>query len=225
MTLNELRYIVAVAQKRHFGHAAEACYVSQPTLSVAVKKLEEELGVGLFERGQGEVSLTAAGERIVAQAQRVLEEAGTIRQLASQSVDQLDGPLRVGAIYTVGPYLFPKLIPVLNSRAGDMSLIIKENFTANLTEQLKQGELDVVVISLPYEEPGIVTRPLYEESFSVLMRVNHPLAAHDTISVDQLEKEAVLILGEGPLLPGTGESDLSRVSATHQWGNQSAEES
>ncbi|MCG7923104.1 MAG: hydrogen peroxide-inducible genes activator [Candidatus Thiodiazotropha lotti] len=197
MTLNELRYIVAVAQKRHFGHAAEACYVSQPTLSVAVKKLEEELGVGLFERGQGEVSLTAAGERIVAQAQRVLEEAGTIRQLASQSVDQLDGPLRVGAIYTVGPYLFPKLIPVLNSRAGHMSLIIKENFTANLTEQLKQGELDVVVISLPYEEPGIVTRPLYEESFSVLMRVNHPLAAHETISVDQLEQESVLILGEG----------------------------
>ncbi|MCG7871862.1 MAG: hydrogen peroxide-inducible genes activator [Candidatus Thiodiazotropha lotti] len=197
MTLNELRYIVAVAQKRHFGHAAEACYVSQPTLSVAVKKLEEELGVGLFERGQGEVSLTAAGERIVAQAQRVLEEAGTIRQLASQSVDQLDGPLRVGAIYTVGPYLFPKLIPVLNSRAGHMSLIIKENFTANLTEQLKQGELDVVVISQPYEEPGIVTRPLYEESFSVLMRVNHPLAAHETISVDQLEQESVLILGEG----------------------------
>ena len=197
MTLNELRYIVAVAQKRHFGHAAEACYVSQPTLSVAVKKLEEELGVGLFERGQGEVSLTAAGERIVAQAQRVLEEAGTIRQLASQSVDQLAGPLRVGAIYTVGPYLFPKLIPVLNACAGDMSLIIKENFTANLTEQLKQGELDVVVISLPYEEPGIVTRPLYEESFSVLMRVNHPLAAHETISVAQLEQETVLILGEG----------------------------
>jgi LysR family transcriptional regulator, hydrogen peroxide-inducible genes activator len=197
MTLNELRYIVAVAQKRHFGHAAEACYVSQPTLSVAVKKLEEELGVGLFERGQGEVSLTAAGERIVAQAQRVLEEAGTIRQLASQSVDQLAGPLRIGAIYTVGPYLFPKLIPVLNAQARDMSLIIKEDFTANLTGQLKQGELDVVVVSLPYEEPGIITRPLYEECFSVLMRVNHPLAAHEAISVSQLEQEAVLILGEG----------------------------
>ncbi|MES9832447.1 MAG: hydrogen peroxide-inducible genes activator [Candidatus Thiodiazotropha sp. LLP2] len=197
MTLNELRYIVAVAQKRHFGHAAEACYVSQPTLSVAVKKLEEELGVGLFERGQGEVSLTSAGERIVAQAQRVLEEAGTIRQLASQSVDQLVGPLNVGAIYTVGPYLFPYLIPTLYARASAMSLIIKENFTANLTEQLKQGELDVVIISLPYDEPGIATRPLYEESFSVLMRVNHPLAACETITEKQLEKEDVLLLGEG----------------------------
>jgi LysR family hydrogen peroxide-inducible transcriptional activator len=197
MTLNELRYIVAVAQKRHFGHAAEACYVSQPTLSVAVKKLEEELGVGLFERGLGEVSLTAAGERIVAQAQRVLEEAGMIRQLASQSVDQLAGPLHVGAIYTVGPYLFPHLIPVLSARASDMSLIIKENFTASLTEQLKQGDLDVVIISLPYDEPGIVTWPLYEESFSVLMRIDHPLAAGEAITVQQLEQETVLLLGEG----------------------------
>lgn len=197
MTLNELKYIVAVAQKRHFGHAAEACYVSQPTLSVAVKKLEEELGVGLFERGQGEVTLTAAGERIVAQAQRVLEEAGVIRQLASKSTDQLVGPLNVGAIYTVGPYLFPDLIPILDDRARDMGLIIKENFTTNLTEQLKQGELDVVIISLPYDEPGIATRPLYEESFSVLMRSNHPLAACDSITPEQLQRESVLLLGEG----------------------------
>jgi LysR family hydrogen peroxide-inducible transcriptional activator len=197
MTLNELRYIVAVAQKRHFGHAAEACYVSQPTLSVAVKKLEEELGVGLFERGQGEVSLTAAGERIVAQAQRVLEEAGVIRQLANQSVDQLVGHLRVGAIYTVGPYLFPHLIPILNAKASDMSLIIKESFTSNLTEQLKQGELDVVIISLPYNETGIVTQALYDESFSVLMPITHPLASSESISAQQLEQEKVLLLEEG----------------------------
>ncbi|MET0089400.1 MAG: LysR substrate-binding domain-containing protein [Candidatus Thiodiazotropha sp.] len=197
MTLNELRYIVAVAQKRHFGHAAEACFVSQPTLSVAVKKLEEELGVGLFERGQGEVSLTAAGERIVAQAQRVLEEVGMIRQLANQSVDQLAGPLRVGAIPTVGPYLLPQLIPVLHQRAPEMSLIIREQVTAVLTEQLKQGELDVVIVSLPYDEPGIVTRPLYDESFSVLLPSQHELAAQDSIEVSLLEREEVLLLGPG----------------------------
>ncbi|MET0066430.1 MAG: LysR substrate-binding domain-containing protein [Candidatus Thiodiazotropha sp.] len=197
MTLNELRYIVAVAQKRHFGHAAEACFVSQPTLSVAVKKLEEELGVGLFERGQGEVSLTAAGERIVAQAQRVLEEAGMIRQLANQSEDQLAGPLRVGAIPTVGPYLFPSLIPILHHRAPGMSLVIREQVTSVLTEQLKQGELDVVVVSLPYDEPGIMTRPLYNESFSVLLPNQHPLAAHEQIEVSQLEREEVLLLGHG----------------------------
>ncbi|MBT2969773.1 MAG: LysR family transcriptional regulator [gamma proteobacterium symbiont of Ctena orbiculata] len=197
MTLNELRYIVAVAQKRHFGHAAEACYVSQPTLSVAVKKLEEELGVGLFERGQGEVSLTAAGERIVTQAQRVLEEAGLIRQLASQSVNQLAGPLRVGAIHTVGPYLFPRLVPQLKQRASEMPLVIRENFTTVLTEQLKQGDLDVILISYPYDEPGIVTRPLYDESFSVLLPLKHPLADFESITVQQLQEENLLLLGDG----------------------------
>ncbi|MCU7796004.1 MAG: hydrogen peroxide-inducible genes activator [Candidatus Thiodiazotropha sp. (ex Semelilucina semeliformis)] len=197
MTLSELRYIVAVARERHFGHAAESCFVSQPTLSVAVKKLEEELGVGLFERGQGEVSLTPAGERIIAQAQRVLEEAGVIRELASQSKDQLSGPLRVGAIYTIGPYLLPHLVPILAQKAMSMPLIIRENFTSILNDQLKQGELDVIVISYPFEEPGIQTRPLYDEGFSVLLPNRHPLAAMATIQPEQLKGENVLLLGDG----------------------------
>ena len=196
MTLSELRYIVAVARERHFGHAAESCFVSQPTLSVAVKKLEEELGVGLFERGQGEVSLTPAGERIVAQAQRVLEEAGVIRELASQSKDQLVGPLRLGAIYTVGPYLFPHLVPILAKQAKEMPLIIREHFTSVLTDQLKRGDLDVIIISYPFDEPGIQTRPLYDEGFSVLMPKHHALASHESIRPDQLQNEAVLLLGE-----------------------------
>ncbi len=197
MTLSELRYIVAVARERHFGHAAESCFVSQPTLSVAVKKLEEELGVGLFERGQGEVSLTPAGERIVAQAQRVLEEAGVIRELASQSKDQLAGPLRVGAIYTVGPYLFPHLVPILAKRAGGMPLIIREHFTSVLSDQLKRGDLDVIIISYPFDEPGIQTRPLYDEGFSVLMPKHHPLASQERIRPEQLQQESVLLLGDG----------------------------
>lgn len=171
--------------------------MSQPTLSVAVKKLEEELGVGLFERGQGEVSLTAAGERIVTQAQRVLEEAGMIRQLASQSVNQLAGPLRVGAIYTVGPYLFPHLVPQLKQKASEMPLVIRENYTAILTEQLKQGDLDVIIVSYPFDEPGIFTRPLYDESFSVLLPLKHPLTEFESITVQQLQNENLLLLGEG----------------------------
>ncbi len=171
--------------------------MSQPTLSVAVKKLEEELGVGLFERGQGEVSLTPAGERIVTQAQRVLEEAGVIRELASQCKDQLAGPLRVGAIFTVGPYLFPHLVPILTQRAKGMPLIIRENYTSVLSDQLKRGELDVIIIAHPFEEPGIQTRPLYDEGFSVLLPGRHPLADEATIRPDQLESESVLLLGEG----------------------------
>jgi LysR family transcriptional regulator, hydrogen peroxide-inducible genes activator len=197
MTLSELRYIVAVARERHFGHAAESCFVSQPTLSVAVKKLEEELGVGLFERGQGEVSLTPAGERIVSQAQKVLEEAAVIRELASQSKDQLAGPLRLGAIYTIGPYLLPHLVPVLAQKAVSMPLVIRENFTSVLNEQLRSGELDAIIVSYPFDEPGIQTRPLYDEGFSVLLPNRHPLAANATILPQDLEGENVLLLGEG----------------------------
>ncbi len=124
MTLSELKYIVAVARERHFGRAAESCYVSQPTLSVAVKKLEAELGVGLFERGQGDVSLTPVGLPIIAQAQRVLEEVKQIHQLATLGKDQLIGPLRVGAIYTVGPYLFPELVAELSRDAEQMPLVV-----------------------------------------------------------------------------------------------------
>ena len=197
MTLNELRYIVAVARERHFGRAAEACFISQPTLSVAVKKLEEELGLSLFERRKGEVSLTPIGERIVAQAQRVLEEASGIRQLARQGQDQLDGPLRLGAIYTVGPYLLPHLIPQLAERAPKMPLIIEENYTAVLAEKLKRGELDVIVLSLPFEEPAVLTLPLYREPFVLLLPSSHPLNQKADFAVADLKGEDVLLLGAG----------------------------
>ena len=197
MTLNELRYIVAVARERHFGHAAEACFISQPTLSVAVKKLEEELGVSLFERRKGEVTVTPIGEQIVAQAQRVLEEASGIRQIARQGQDQLDGPLRLGAIYTIGPYLLPHLIPVLAERAPKMPLVIEENYTASLSDKLKRGELDVIVISLPFEEPGVLTLPLYREPFVLLLPSSHPLNQKADFEIGDLSKEDVLLLGAG----------------------------
>jgi LysR family hydrogen peroxide-inducible transcriptional activator len=197
MTLNELRYIVAVARERHFGRAAEACFISQPTLSVAVKKLEEELGLSLFERRKGEVSVTPVGERVVAQAQRVLEEASGIRQIARQGQDQLEGPLRLGAIYTIGPYLFPHLIPELAERAPKMPLIIEENYTASLAEKLKRGELDVIVISLPFDEPGVLTMPLYQEPFVLLIPSSHPLNQKPDFKIADLSTEDVLLLGAG----------------------------
>jgi LysR family hydrogen peroxide-inducible transcriptional activator len=197
MTLTELRYIVAVARERHFGRAAEACFVSQPTLSVAVKKLEEELGVTLFERGPGEVSVTPPGQKIVEQAQRVLEEAARIRELAAAGRDPLAGPLRLGAIYTNGPYLLPKLIPILRKAAPAMPLLLQENFTHRLAESLKNGEVDVILIALPFEEPGVVTRALYDEPFLVAVPKGHPWEGRKRITSEELTKESLLLLGEG----------------------------
>ena len=197
MTLNELRYIVAVARERHFGRAAEACYVSQPTLSVAVKKLEEELGVSLFERGAGEVTVTAVGRQVVEQAQRVLEGAEGVKRLAAQGKDPLSGTLRLGAIYTIGPYLLPRLIPLVMEQAPHMPLVIEENFTSVLSERLKRGDLDLILISLPFDEPGIQTRPLYDEPYGVLLPGAHPWADRETVDADRLGGENVLLLGPG----------------------------
>ncbi len=197
MTLTELRYIVAVARERHFGRAAEACFVSQPTLSVGIRKLEQELGVTLFERGSQEVSVTPVGERIVEQASRVLEEAAAVKAVAQQGKDPLAGPLRLGAIYTIGPYLLPHLIPILHQRAPRMPLLIEENFTARLSERLKQGELDAIVISLPFEEPGVVTEPLYDEPFQVVVPAGHGWCERDSVALDDLAAETLLLLGSG----------------------------
>src|SRR5438105_10893833 len=197
MTLTELRYIVAVARERHFGRAAEACFVSQPTLSVAVKKLEEELGVTLFERGPGEVTVTPAGQKIVEQAQRVLEEAPRIKELAAARRDPLAGPLRLGAIYTIGPYLLPKLIPILRKSAPAMQLHIQENFTHRLSDALKSGEVDAILIALPFVEPGIETRALYDEPFFVAIPKGHRWEGRKRVTSEELTKESLLLLGEG----------------------------
>ena len=197
MTLTELRYIVAVARERHFGRAAETCFVSQPTLSVAVKKLEDELGLTLFERGPGEVSVTPAGRRIIEQAQRVLEEALRIRELAAAGKDPLAGTLRLGAIYTIGPYLLPKLIPILRRTAPAMQLLIQENFTHRLSEELRSGEVDVILVALPFDAPGVVTRPVYDEPFMVAVPKGHPWENRKRITSEELTSESLLLLGEG----------------------------
>jgi len=173
MTLTELKYIVAVARERHFGRAADACFVSQPTLSVAIKKLEDELGVLLFERRSAEVTATPAGERIVAQAQRVLDEAAQIKEIAKQGKDPLSGALRLGVIYTIGPYLLPALVRQLLRSAPQMPLLLSENFTVRLVELLKNGEIDVAVMALPLPDFGLVLQPVYDEPFMVAMPRGH----------------------------------------------------
>jgi LysR family transcriptional regulator, hydrogen peroxide-inducible genes activator len=197
MTLNELRYALAVARERHFGRAAEACHISQPSLSVAVRKLEDELNVTLFERGHGEVTLTPAGEALLRQARRVMDEVGTLREMAVQQQDQLSGPLRMGAIYTIAPYLLPELIPVLHERAPNMPLVIEENYTARLRDRLKEGELDAIVVSLPFEEPGVVTLPLYDEPFVAVLPAAHPLNRQRSLTLDHMADATLLLLGAG----------------------------
>lgn len=197
MTLNELRYIVAVSQESNFRRAAERVFVSQPALSLAIQKLEAELGVQIFERSRTNVQATPIGEMIVAQAQRALEEVLQIREIASQGKDQLSGILKVGAIYTVGPYLLPQLIPILNQKAPNMPLEMEENLTANLEAQLINGRLDVIIIALPFAGPGIVTLPLYDEDFSVVIPSNHPWSKKKKIKTSDLATEKVLLLSSG----------------------------
>jgi LysR family hydrogen peroxide-inducible transcriptional activator len=163
MTLTELRYIVAVARELHFGRAASACFVSQPTLSVAIKKLEDELGVAIFERHKHDVTVTPVGKKIIEQAQLVLEQARTIKLLADEGKNPLKGNLRLGIIYTIGPYLLPRLIPLLHRAAPELTLIIDEDFTANLADKLKQGDVDMVIVSTPFDIQGIATQVLYKE--------------------------------------------------------------
>ncbi len=197
MTLTELRYIVTLAQEQHFGHAAERCYVSQPTLSIAVKKLEEELGVALFERSKTRVHPTPLGEKIVTQAQLVLEQASAIKDIANSGKDQLKNPLHVGAIFTIGPYLFPQFIPKLQDIAEDMPLFVEEGYTATLRQRLRKGELDVIIVALPFTEADVVTQALYDESFVVLLPQGHPLTDKKTILPDDLDGNNVLLMGEG----------------------------
>ncbi|KPQ28748.1 MAG: LysR family transcriptional regulator [Marinobacter excellens HL-55] len=197
MTLTELRYVVTLARERHFGRAAERCHVSQPTLSVAVKKLEEELGIPLFERSKSSIRVTEVGQRIIEQSQRVLDQVGVIKDMAQDGKNQLNSPLKVGAIYTIGPYLFPHLLPELRRAAPAMPLYIEENYTANLRQKLRHSDLDAIIIALPFEEPEVVTLPLYDEPFVVLLPADHALAKNDQITPEELSREQLLLLGPG----------------------------
>jgi LysR family hydrogen peroxide-inducible transcriptional activator len=197
MTLTEFRYIVAVARERHFGRAAEACFVSQPTLSVAIKKLEDELNVQIFERSGAELTITDLGQKIVHQAQKVLEEAQVIKHLAQHGQDPLSGPVRLGTIYTIAPYLLPKLISKSREALPKMPLYLQENFTVRLLELLKQGDIDAAILAEPFSESGLDVTPLYDESLVVAVPVGHPWETTPVIQHADLQSQATLLLGQG----------------------------
>ena len=197
MTLTELKYIVAVAREKHFGKAAEACFVSQPTLSVAVKKLEDELELKLFERSAGEVTVTPLGDEIVRQAQSVLEQAAEIKEIAKRGKDPLGGPLKLGVIYTIGPYLLPDLVRQNIALTPQMPLMLQENVTVRLLEMLRTGEIDCAILAEPFPDTGLAIAPLYDEPFMAALPAGHALAAGDSVSSDQLKREHMLLLGTG----------------------------
>ncbi len=197
MTLTELKYIVAVAREKHFGRAAEACFVAQPTLSVAIKKLEDELGVAIFERGGIEVSVTPIGLQIIAQAEHVLEQTASIKSIAKQNKDPLVGPLRLGIIYTIAPYLLPQLVHTMIETVPQMPLILQENFTVKLIELLRAGELDAAIMALPFPDQGLNVQALYDEPFVVALPRQHHWAESAAISSADLKSETMLLLGAG----------------------------
>src|SRR5688572_2733148 len=197
LTLTELRYLIALDRERHFGGAADRCFVSQPTLSVAIRKLEDQLGVTLFERNRNEARPTPVGERIIQQARRVLNEAATLEALALQGKDELTDVLRLGVIYTVGPYLLPRLVPRLREHAPEMPLLIEENFTAVLSRQLRQNELDVIIIALPFGVAGTSSWALYDEPFVVVVPREHAWSRRKSIPPNDLSGENLLLLGPG----------------------------
>ena len=197
MTLTELHYVTVLAQTQHFGNAAEQCNVSQPTLSIAIKKLESELGIDIFERSATQVFLTPMGEKIIAQCHKVLDEVAIIKDIAVNEEERLSSPLHIGAIFTIGPYLFPNFVSPLQKSAPNMPLIIEEGYTNSLRERLRKGKLDVAILCLPFEEPDVVVQPLFDEPFVAVMQPNHPLAQHSSLNPKDLEKEHILLLGEG----------------------------
>jgi LysR family hydrogen peroxide-inducible transcriptional activator len=224
MTLTELRYIVTLAQECHFGRAAEKCFVSQPTLSVAVKKLEGELNVALLERRKSAVSPTPLGGKIIQQAQKILAETRILKELAETGKDQLSSPLKIGAIFTIGPYLFPHLVPQIHQQAPQMSLFIEESYTSVLRRQLSEGELDAIIVALPFNEPDVITRSLYDEPFVVVMRKDHELAKLEYIQADMLPDQKLLLLGEGhcfrdqvlELCPALSQQNNNRIGSVTQ---------
>jgi LysR family hydrogen peroxide-inducible transcriptional activator len=200
LKLKDLRYLVAVADLRHFGRAAARCFVSQPTLSAQLKKLEQALGVQLIERAPNNVSLTAAGDEVVARARRILEASDEVVALARSQRDPLAGPLRVGLLPTIGPYLLPRVSPAIRRALPRLQLRLYEYQTAPMLERLRGGELDVGILALPVELTGLESRELYREPFLVALPERHALAAHETLRVADLEGETLLLLEDGHCL-------------------------
>ena len=200
MNLRDLKYLVAVAEHRHFGRAAEACFVSQPTLSTQLKKLEETLGVTLIERTNRQVMLAAEGEKIVEQAQRILAEVNILTAMSEQIREPMGGDLRLGVIPTIAPYLLPKILGPIGKDYPKLKINLTEGQTAQILRMLKQGELDAVILALPVNEDNVEEFELYDESFLLAVSSNHPKANRSLADTKALEGENVLLLEDGHCL-------------------------
>lgn len=200
MNLRDLEYLVAVAEHRHFGRAAAACYVSQPTLSTQLKKLESELGVALIERSPRQVLLTTAGEQVVDRARAVLGEVDAIRGIARRAKNPRAGRLRLGVFPTLAPYLLPHAVPNLRGRFPDLELLLVEEKSEVLVDQLRVGRLDAALLALPAPDPGLNGEPLFREDFLLAVPSGHPLAEQDRVGVEDLEREHLLLLQDGHCL-------------------------
>jgi LysR family hydrogen peroxide-inducible transcriptional activator len=216
LKLKDLRYLVAVADQRHFGRAAARCFVSQPTLSSQLKKLEQSLGVQLIERAPNNVSLTAAGEAIVARARRILEATDEVVTLARSQHDPLAGRLRVALLPTIGPYLLPRVAPAVRKALPRLELHLYEYQTAPMLQKLHAGELDVGILALPVDTAGLEARELYREAFSVALPEHHPLAARHSVRVADLKGEKLLLLEEGHCLRDQALEVCSRAGVHEQ---------
>jgi len=197
VTLNELKFVVAIAQERNFRRAAEKCFVTQPALSLGIKKLEQELGVIIFERSRSEVKPTKVGEQLIQQANIILEQSGRLKEMAKLGTNPLQGLFKLGMIHSVGPYLLPEIIPILRKSVSEMPLEVEENLTESLETQLKNGVIDAAIIALPFDFPGIEVQALYDEPFSVVVPASHHWAKRKTIQPEELSEEKVLLLNNG----------------------------
>src|SRR5579871_6710313 len=209
--LKDLRYLVAVADSRHFGRAAERCFVSQPTLSAQLKKLEDYLGVQLIERHPKNVTLTEAGEQIVARARRILEASDEVVTLARAHRDPLAGRLRLALLPTIGPYLLPRVSQPIRKALPRLELRLYEYQTEQILEKLEAGEIDLGILALPIDADGMETRELYAEPFVVALPDHHRLAKRDTLKVDDLNGETLLLLEDGHCLSDQALEVCSRV--------------
>ncbi|SFR56634.1 hydrogen peroxide-inducible genes activator [Thiomicrospira sp. ALE5] len=196
MTLNELKYILAVAKERHFRKAAELCFVSQPTLSIAIKKVEEELGVTIFERQKNDILITPIGNEIVKLAEEITKKTNTIKELAKRHQNNDITEIKLGAIFTIAPYIIPNLITEFQQTKPDIQFIIQENYTEDLIKKLHDGELDFVILSSPFDEPGIETQFLYQEPFVIALSNKNKLCQKDHLTLEDLSNQKLLLLGE-----------------------------
>jgi len=219
VNLRDLRYLVAVADHRHFGRAAQACFVSQPTLSTQIKKLEEELGVELLERSPRNVMLTTVGEQVVERAREVLREADGIAEVARRAADPEAGTLRLGIFPTLAPYLLPHVVPLAHRRFPNLELLLVEEKTEEVLRQLRTGSLDAGVLALPVDEPQLHTEPLFEEDFVLAVPAEHPLAQHEGPATGALLLgESILLLDEGHCLRDQALSVCSMAGARERTG-------